>query len=319
MSVDDWQRRLRADPRGTLAELAQSLIEERPEDSRLEDLFWRALADHGTAEELARAVLCRLRTGVEAASEGERSPRRDVGTAAGPGLLDLDWEHQVRVHGQLRLAAAEALQGVMRDRDERARIEAHPGRLPEVAFERRGRPAEAAALYALEHDLLPPRSKNRLGAAAAPLVRGVLRYRLARARHRVEGEAERALAVTEGVLTLVGEPRESGEGGEEAAAESLPLRLSYHVREWLGLRHYEARRYRDAVRQFLQAAEAAPDTDLELAAGIFAANALIRDGRQADARRLLDSLRDRASEVGSDLPDEWEALLRGLTESEPEQ
>ncbi|HUP42340.1 MAG TPA: hypothetical protein VM599_03945, partial [Thermoanaerobaculia bacterium] len=81
---------------------------------------------------------------------------------------------------------------------------------------------------------------------------------------------------------------------------------------------YEAGRYREAVREFLRAAEAAPDTDLEQAAGVFAANALIRDGRPEEAHRLLDSLRDRATQMSADLAEEWDALLRQLTESGPD-
>jgi len=305
VTLEDWRKRLRADPRATLAELAQSLIESRAGEPGLEELFWRALADYGTPEELARAVVGRLRIGPAAPS------------AEAPELLDLDHEHRVRVHGQLRLAAAESLAGIVRDRAERERIEAHPALLPEVALERRGRLAEAAALYALEHDLLPSRSRTRPGTAAEPLARAALCYQLARALHRVGDEGARALAAMEGVLALVEEAR--GRAGEDEEAASLPLRLSYHAREWLGLRHYEGGRYRDAVRQFLRAAEAAPDTDLELAAGIFAANALIRDRRQAEARRLLDSLRERVSRVGSDLSEEWEAQLRKLTEAGPEE
>lgn len=307
MSVRDWQQRLRADARATLAELAQSLIGKRADHPGLEELFWRALADYGAPDELARAVLGRVRVGPGEGQSGDTIE-----------LLDLDREHRVRVHGRLRLAAAEALAGIVRDREERERIAAHPARLPEVAFELRARPAEAAALIALEHDLLPARSENRLGPAAEPLARAALRYQLARALHRVAGETERALAVMEGVLALL----ESAAGPEDAAEpddteSSLPGRLSYHAREWLGLRHYEARRYRDAVRQFLRAAEAAPDTDLELAAGIFAANALIRDGRQPEARRLLDSLRRRATRVASELTEEWDALLRSLSGPAP--
>lgn len=206
----------------------------------------------------------------------------------------------------------------MRDPDEREPIEGHPVRLPEAAFERRGRPREAAALYALEHDQLPRD-------AAEPLLGAALRYPLARALYRIErrvegrleseGEGDRAAAVMESVLALLGDPPAAGAPQAEAAVTG---RLTFHAREWLGLRHYEAGRYRAAVAEFLRAAEAAPDTDLELAARIFAANALIRGGRQDEARDLLDSVRDRAAWVSRDVSEEWDALWRTLLDDRPE-
>jgi tetratricopeptide (TPR) repeat protein len=305
MDLADWRARLRDDPRGTVAELARHLAAERCPDPEVEDLFWRAFADYGPPAELARAVLGRLR--IEPPGE---QPRAD------PELLDLDREHRVRVLGTLRLAAAEALAAVVRDPAERERIVNHPALLPDVALGRRGRPAEAAALYALEHDLLSPSPEAREAAGAEPLARAALRYQLARALHRVPGEAERAVAAMAAVVRDAAETPPAAE--DPAAGASLSLRLSFHAREWLGLRHYEAGRYREAVREFLRAAEAAPDTDLEQAAGVFAANALIRDGRPEEAHRLLDSLRDRATQVSADLTQEWDALLRQLTESEPD-
>lgn len=300
MDLADWRARLRDDPRRTVAELARRYAAARCPDAEVEDLLWRAFADYGPPADLARAVLGRLR--VEPPAEDARE---------GPELLDLDREHRVRVLGTLRLAAAEALAAVVRDPAERERIVNHPALLPDVAFGRRGRPAEAAALYALEHDLLSPAPEAREPAGAEPLARAALRYQLARALHRVPGEAERAVAVMAAVVRDAAETPPAAE--DQAAGASLSLRLSFHAREWLGLRHYEAGRYREAVREFLRAAEAAPDTDLEQAAGVFAANALIRDGRPEEAHRLLDSLRDRAWQGGPDAAEEWEALLRRLS------
>jgi tetratricopeptide (TPR) repeat protein len=247
--------------------------------------------------------------GAEALAPEEEGPRL-------PPLLDLDREHRIRVRGRLRLAAADALAGFVRDPEERSRIEAHPVRLPEAAFERRGRPREAAALYALEHDQLP---KD----AAEPLLGAALRYPLARALFRVGGRIEagighetaRAAAVMTSVLALLEPPA----AGAPEAERSLAGRLSFHAREWLGLRHYEAGRYREAVGEFLRAAEAAPDTDLELAARIFAANALIRAGDQDEARKLLDGVRERAAGMSRDVSEEWDAVWRRLLEARPDE
>lgn len=311
--MSDWRERLKTDPRGTVVELLERFAGGRGADPEVEDLFWRGLADHGTPEEIARGVLGRLR----------------VGREPGPGpsgvlhLLDLDREHRVRLRGRLHLAAAEALAGFVRDPEERARIEAHPARLPEAALERKGRPREAAALYALEHDRLAAEDGPEADAVAEPaealLGRAALRYALARALHRAghrdAGEAERALAVMEsvlGLLALVGDDPGAGEPVADGGEGSLPWRLSFHAREWLGLRHYEAGRYREAVGEFLRAAEAAPETDLELAAHIFAANALLRAGRKAEARSLLDGLRERVAGMSRDVSEEWDALWRRL-------
>lgn len=305
----DWRERLKSDPRGTVAELLERFAARRGADPEVEDLCWRALADHATPEELARAVLGRLRVGEEALTLSEEAPRL-------PPLLDLDREHRIRVRGRLRLAAADALAGFVRDPEERARIEAHPARLPEAAFERRGRPREAAALYALEHDQLP---KD----AAEPLLGAALRYPLARALFRVGGrveggighERERAAAVMTSVLALL----EAPPAGAPEAERSLAGRLTFHTREWLGLRHYEAGRYREAVGEFLRAAEAAPDTDLELAARIFAANALIRAGHQDEARQLLDAVRERSPGMSPDVSEEWDTVWRRLLEARGEE
>jgi len=305
----DWRDRLKSDPRGTVAELLSRFAARRGPDPEVEDLCWRALADHATPEELAQGVLGRLRVGADALAPREEAPRL-------PPLLDLDREHRIRVRGRLRLAAADALAGFVRDPEERARIEAHPVRLPEAALERRGRPREAAALYALEHDQLP---KD----AAEPLLGAALRYPLARALFRVAGraeggsghEGERAAAVMASVLALLEAPPPDAPEAER----SLAGRLSFHAREWLGLRHYEAARYREAVWEFLRAAEAAPDTDLELAARIFAANALIRAGRHDEARELLDGLRERAVGVSPDVSEEWDAVWRRLLEARGEE
>lgn len=306
-TMSDWRERLKADPRGTVLELLERFAAGRGADPEVEDLFWRAFADHGTPEEIARGVLGRLRVGGE---EGLL------------GLLDLDREHRVRLRGRLRMAAADALAAFVRDPEERATIEAHPARLPEAAFERRGRPREAAALYALEHDrLVPDDGAEEAGAGSAEelLGRAALRYALARVLRRIEGEAERALAVMESVVALLEEGAAAGEPAPVVEEGSLPWRLSFHAREWLGLRHYEAGRYRRAVGEFLRAAESAPDTDLELAARIFAANALIRSGRQEEARSLLDGLRERTAGGSRDLSEEWDVLWRRLLDERGEE
>lgn len=306
--MSDWRERLKADPRGTVVELLERFAAGRGADPEVEDLFWRAFADHGTPEEIARGVLGRLRVGGEGGGL--------------LGLLDLDREHRVRLRGRLRLTAADALAAFVRDPEERATIEAHPARLPEAAFERRGRPREAAALYALEHDrLVPDDGAEEAGAGSAEelLGRAALRYALARGLRRIDGEAARALAVMESVVALLEEGAAAGEPAPAAEEGSLPWRLSFHAREWLGLRHYEAGRYRQAVGEFLRAAESAPDTDLELAARIFAANALIRSGRQDEARSLLDGLRERTAGGSGDLSAEWDALWRRLLDDPPEE
>lgn len=310
VSLDDWRIRLRTDPRGTVAELLEAFARRRSEAPEVEDFFWRVLADQGTAPELAMAVLGRLRLG-----EAAPAPEPDAAEpTAVERLLDLDREHRVRVRGRLRMIAAEALAELVHDPEMVETIAADPVRLPEAAFVRRRRWAEAAALFAMEHDHLPPRDDT-----PERLARASLRYALARALHRVEGEAGRALRVMESALG-----RATAEAGEPGAPtwRSFAARLAFHAREWIGLRHYEAGRYTAAEAEFRAAAEAAPDTDLALAARMFAANAMIRDGRQAEARQVLDSLDPRLVDMGDDAAEQWEELRRrlveGIGEDEPD-
>lgn len=308
VSLDEWRERLRRDPRATVAVLLRGFAERRSVVPGVEDFFWRVLADHGTPDELVRAVLGRLRApGVEDLAVtlelGAREP------AAAGRLLDIDREHRVRVRGRLRVEATDALKGFVRTAEERERIAADPVRLPEAAFARRGRWPEAAALFVLEHDHLsaPEPARERLARAS-------LRYELARGLHRVEGKQGRALEVMESALVLVG----SGDRGDDrglGAWGTLAARLAFHAREWLGLRHYDAGRYRDAEGEFRAAADEAPATDLALAALMFAANAMIRDGRQAEARELLDAIEPHAGGVGEDLSEQWHELRSGLMET----
>lgn len=320
VSLDEWRERLRTDPRGTVAELLEGFAHRRSDKPEVEDFFWRVLADHGTPGELVEAVLGRLRAPAAEARPlvvelGVLEPREPA------GLLDLDREHRVRLRGRLRVVATELLAGFLRDPELREAIAADPVRLPETAFSRRRRWVEAAALFALEHDHLP-----RRGEEADRLARASLRYALARALHRVEGHGERALRLMESVLALASHALEGGAdpggGAPSARSEgdggrtwiSFAARLAFHAREWLGLRHYEAGRYPEAEREFRAAAQAAPETDLALAAWTFAANALFRDGRSAEAREILHSLKPHVPEMTHDVSEEWEELRRRLLE-----
>lgn len=306
VSLDEWRERLRTDPRATVAVLLRGFAVRRSTVPGVEDFFWRVLADQATPGELVQSVLGRIRIpppgGSTVALEvGRREP---VETGR---LLDLDREHRVRVRGRLRVAAGDALEGFVPDPEERAKIAADPVRLPEAAFARRGRWAEAAALFALEHDHLSVGDRER-----ERLARASLRYELARALQRVEAQGDRALEVMESALELLEEaPGGAPEG--RAAWAALAARLAFHAREWLGLRHFEAGRYHDAEREFFAAAEAAPETDLAVAARMFAANAMIRAGRQAEARELMDSMGTLVAEMGEDLSEQWQELRRGLT------
>lgn len=314
VSLDDWRERLRRDPRGTVAVLLRGFAARRSAVAGVEDFFWRVLADQGTPDELVLAVLGRLRSpGIEdLAFSLELGAREPV--EAG-GLLDVDREHRVRVRGRLGIHAQEELKGFVRDPEERERIAADPVRLAEAAFARRGRWPEAAALLALEHDHVSAREPER-----ERLARASLRYELARALHRVEDERGRALAVMESALALVGGGLEAGTDDPALAVwRELAVRLAFHAREWLGLRHFEVRRYRDAEREFRAAAAAAPQTDLALATLIFAANAMIRDGRQAEARDLMDSIEPNAPGVTEDVSDRWQELRRKLMEPSEEE
>lgn len=310
VSLDEWRIRLRTDPRGTVAELLDGFAARRSENPEVEDFFWRVLADQGTPPELVRGVLGRLRTPGEETPElgidfGIELGAREPGM--GGGLLDLDREHRVRVRGRLRIVATDLLAGFVRDPEAREAIAADPVRLPETVFVHRRRWAEAAALFALEHDHLPARDRT-----PDRLARASLRYALARALHRVAGQAERAIGVMESALGLTGsaatEPRDAETWRPFAA------RLAFHAREWLGFRHSEAARYADAEREFRAAAEAAPETDLAVAARTFAANALIRDGRPAEARELMDAFAPGAAEMSEDVSERWEELRRRLLE-----
>ncbi len=302
-TVSDWKERLHADPRKTLGELGRRLAGARSPDPEIEDLYWRALVDYGSVHELSAALLARLRLGSAAT------------------LLDVDREHRTRCHGRLRVEAAEELASFRLEPEVRSQIAAHPLRLPETVYEPRGRPAEAAALYALEHDRLGGRSD-----AFGALARAALRYKLARALHRapaVPGAAEVARAIMESALRLVEKeeaaapraeptPAESKRGREEP---SVAVRLRFHVHEWLGLRHFEAERYAEAEESFLRAAALTPASELGVAVLTFAANALLRQGKRAEARRLLDSLQGRMGEAGEQaMAAEWEALYHRIEE-----
>lgn len=293
-TVSDWKERLGADPEGTLAELTDRLGWERSPDPEVEDLYWRALVDYGGGPEMTAALLARLRPGSRTT------------------ILDLDREHRTRCHGRLRVEAAEALAAFRLEPDERARIAAHPLRLPETVYERRGRPAEAAALYALEHDRLGER-RDAFGA----LARAALRYKLARALHRAEtipGAAETARAIMESALRRV-EEAAAAEPAAQRGRPAMALRLRFHAHEWLGLRHSEAGRYAEAEESFLRAAALMPDSEAGVAVLTFAANALLRQGKRREARRLLDSLQGRMEAVGDRaVTAEWEALYRRLEE-----
>lgn len=309
LTPEEWRERLRADPAGAGGELILRFRERPSDDAEIEDLFWLAACDQAGDEELARAVLARL--------EPPPDPSRE--------LLGLSREQRVRARGRLRFAGVEALRERVRDPDDRERIARHPARLAEVAFARRGRAAEAAALYALEHDrrlageltLVAPDAGPPIPIAARRLLRrATLRYEVARSLARVVDHGDRALPVMESVLLLL--DRLVAGAGQGSEVQPLAWRLSFHAREWLGLRHYEAGRHAEAEREFLRAAGAAPETDLAVAARLFAANAMIRDGRAAEARALLDALRIDVGRLEPPAADEWVAMRLRLTEQDPE-
>lgn len=308
LSLADWRERLRSDPEGTVANLLRRFGPRRSSAPEVEALFWRVLVDYGRPEDLAHGVLGRVRV---------------PGSAPDPlggGLLDLDHEHRIRVRGRLRVAAAEVLRAVVRDAKELDAIVRHPVRLPQAAYASRGRPSEAAALYVLEHDqhCRPPdepgaaAGANPLRSSSRRLSCAALRYETARSLHRVEGGREDAFAVMQTVVRLVDEALAQPESAVAGERLALGWRLSFHAREWLGLRHYENGRYGEAVREFERAADAAPETDLAVAARMFAANALIRDGRVEEARRLLDVLREATARLAPPLSDEWQLLSQRL-------
>jgi hypothetical protein len=320
LTLADWRERLREDPDGTVAELVRRFGPRRSVAPEVEDLFWRVLVDFGRDADLARAILGRVRA--PAAPPEPRLPE-----AAGRSdadrelpLLDIGREHRVRLRGLLRQAATEAIRDVVRDPEERERTARHPSRLPEIAFARRGRPDVAAALYALEHDHLDPDAAERPGEDPGPagppgyrrLCRAALRYEVARALHRVAGHEAVAFDVMRSVVRLVDDALESP--GSAAASEWLPLawRLSFHAREWLGFRYFEDGRYEAAEREFLHAAGSVPETDLAVAARMFAANAMIRDGRSDEARSLLDDLRVDTDRLAPPIADEWVELRERL-------
>ncbi len=298
-TVTDWPERLRTDPRGTLAELGERLAGFRSPDPEIEDLYWRALVDFGGVGEVVTALLDRLRPG------------------SGLRLLDLDQEHRTRCHGRLRVEAAEELGAFRLDPGEREVIAGHPLRLPETVYEPRGRPAEAAALYALEHDRLEERGDD-----FGTLARAALRYKLARALRRathVTRAAPTAQAIMESALGLVESlpPRTvvAGRPGFPGGMPTTSVRLRFHIHEWLGLRHYEAERFAAAEESFLRAAALVPDTELGVAVLTFAANALLRQGRRTEARSLLDSLRGRmAPAEDREQAAGWEVLYRRLAD-----
>ncbi len=295
MTLTDWRVRLRTDPEGTVTELVSRFGPRRSVAPEVESLFWRVVVDLACPGDLARALLGRVR------------PPRGGDEDDGGALLDLDREHRVRLRGRLRIAAIEELASVVRHREDRERIARHPSRLPEAAYALRGRPAEAAALYALEHDQLAGDDDGY-----RRLCRAALRYETARSLHRVEGCREVAVEIMESVVRLIDESLEAPEPGGAADWLHLAWRLSFHSREWLGLRHLDGGRFGDAEREFLRAAGAAPETDLAVAARMFAANAMLRDGRTDEARRLLDSLRIDTERLSPPVADEWIELRERL-------
>lgn len=309
LSLDDWRERLRTDPRGTVAELLELFAERRSPVPGVEDFFGRVLADHATPPELVRGVVARVRAPVDAEPAlGIEPSEPGAPEAEPPGrVLDLDREHRVRLRGRLRVIATELVVHHVRDPGAHGAIAADPMRLAEVAFVHRRRWEDAAALFALEHDHLQGGEH-----AQALLARASLRYSLARALHRVKGHEERAVRVMEAAVVLA---EGAGTGAEGAATwRVFATRLAFHAREWLGLRHYEAGLYRAAEREFLAAVEAAPDTDLALAARRFAANALIRDGRQAEAREIPTGFDPGAAASDEEVSVRWEELRRRLLE-----
>jgi hypothetical protein len=311
LTLADWRERLREDPDGTVAELVRRFGPRRSLAPEVEDLFWRVLVDFGRHADLARAILGRIRPPAETA---------DLADPEAASLLDLDREHRVRVRGMLRQAATEVLGKMVRDPEERERMARHPSRLPEAAFARRGRPDVAAALYALEHDHLGSDPAGIQADDPGPsrdhgyrrLCRAALRYEVARALHRVAGHQAAAFDIMRSVVRLVDDALEAP--GSDAASEWLPLawRLSFHTREWLGFRYFEDGRYEAAEREFLRAAGAVPETDLAVAASMFAANAMIRDGRSDEARSLLDDLRVDTDRLAPPIADEWVELRERL-------
>lgn len=303
LTLADWRDRLREDPEGTVAELVRRFGPRRSVAPEVEDLFWRVLVDFGGTGDLAGAIVGRL-----------RAPDDPRG-AGSSGLLDLEREHRVRLRGRLRMIAAEELGTVVRDRAARERAVRHPSRLPEVAFARRGRSREAVALYALEHDHLGggPGGESREDGFLR-LGRAALRYEVARALHRVAGLEDLAVEVMRSVVRLVDDALEGPGPGAACDRLHLAWRLSFHTREWLGFRHFDGGRYAEAEREFLRAAGAAPETDLAVAARMFAANAMIRDGRSDEARRLLDALRADTDRLSPPIADEWLELRERLIE-----
>ncbi len=271
----DWEGRLAADPRSTLATLRQLYGKSAAKTPAVEGLYWRALLQHvRSEEEMAAAVLRRLDP---MSSDQER-------------LLDLKPRERDLLFEHLKKLAEQLLEDADADPDERRRAVAEPPLLGEIAFEEQGRRGEAAAFYALAHDRVSGQApENRFR-------RLLLCFLLCRSRIPREERRERKI---QPFVTLARRAVEAVDYTlrDEKVPDGARQYLRFELYHWLGDRQMILKQHQQAAEDFQRASFNATNDEVKVDSVLRLVAALEAQGKLQEAYSEMLEVQEEADRV----------------------
>ena len=255
----DWEKRLKVDPAGSLRELRRLCGRARPATEKLERTYWQALLAGLPDSELAAAVLLRLR------------PEADFRQS----LLQISGEPLGLLHQHFKALAVSRLGETEIEPSEWTSIAEDALCLGSNTLEDFGKLTEAAALYALSHDLINAEQ------AAECFERLALRFGICRSLFPPEkppGEGVKDfLELAKRTLEdLYAEPLR-----ELSNSIRKPLRFELYF--WMGKVQAEIGELEAAAENFKMAAERAEDADDQASSKFRRASMLEKLGRLQEA------------------------------------
>ncbi len=249
--------------------------------------FWTDLVRTGSDEQLVDHVL------------------EDLNLESRGRLIDLPEGLTTKVFLRLEHMASMLLWEVEMSDEERQALRKDPVRLVQIALSRRGRPREAVALHALQHDFFHPHREEWRQVLAFLLRVELYRQLLETAPRRVfAAQAIPFLNQTERLAVRISDH-------PDAEGELLALRIFLY--EELGFNHQELGRFLPAAEVFRRAAAMTDDPDAEIESVTSAAAALFDADRRQDALRLLETVESRLVDVADpETIEGWQFLRERL-------
>ncbi len=231
---------------------------------------WREMASAGTNEQIVDAVL------------------EDLDLESSGLLVDLPEDLTTRVFLRLSHMAEMLLWELDMTDEERGVLRKETFRLTQVTLGERGRPREAVALYAMQHDFIYPH-RDEWQRTLAFLVRVELYRQLE------EMVPRKAFAARS--IDYLNNTRLLGSMSDFPNAEAEAIELRVYLQEQLGFSYRELGDHLSAADAFQRAAGMTGNPEAEVESITSAAAALADAGQRQEAFRLLETVEPRLAEA----------------------